>query len=112
MIEKYSFGRMKVGGKTYTKDLIIYPDRIHYPWWRRSGHNLCLNDIAEVFSANPQTLVIGTGALGIMKIEEEVKKACIEKGINLVMDKTGNAVNKFNELCPKEKVIGAFHLTC
>ncbi|MFW6160361.1 MAG: Mth938-like domain-containing protein [Acidobacteriota bacterium] len=112
MIDSYSFGRMKLAGKIYTKDLIIYPHCVFSPWWRQSGHNLCLKDIADVLSIEPQTLVIGTGAFGAMKVEDEVKETLTEKGINLVIDKTGKAVAKFNTLCQQENVVGAFHLSC
>jgi len=42
MIEHYSFGRIVIDGKEYTKDLIIYPDKIRANWWRKEGHKLRL----------------------------------------------------------------------
>lgn len=33
IVDDYSFGRIKVGGKEYTSDVIIYPDRVDSSWW-------------------------------------------------------------------------------
>jgi len=38
MIEKYSFGRMTIDGKEYTKDLMILSGRVRADWWRKKGH--------------------------------------------------------------------------
>ena len=60
-IDGYSFGRMTVGGREFRSDLIIYPDgRVQDNWWRAEGHNLLLEDIAEVLATSPKKLIIGT----------------------------------------------------
>jgi hypothetical protein len=112
MIESYAFGRMDVDGRTYTSDLIIFPDRVNDSWWRKSGHNLCLEDIEDVLQEKPEVLVIGTGFYGIMGVEKEVKSHLQSKGIELITAKTEKAVQSFNGLASKKKTIGAFHLTC
>lgn len=112
MIESYDFGRMVVDGKTYSSDVVIYPDLINSSWWRKSGHRLCLEDLDNVFKENPEILVIGTGFMGLMKVEEEVKQYVKKKGISLYTKKTKNAVQIFNDLSSQKKTIGAFHLTC
>lgn len=112
MIEDYSFGRMIVDGKKYTSDLIIFPDRIKDSWWRQTGHKLILKDIEDVLKEELEVLVIGTGFYGIMKIEEEVIERVKSKGIKLVVERTKNAVESFNQICLQKKTIGAFHLTC
>lgn len=112
MIESCVFGRMIIEGQTYTSDLIIFPDRINHSWWRKSGHRLCLEDIKEVLKEEPEVIIIGTGFTGLMKVEEDVKRHAQAKGILLIIEKTKNAVQKFNELSSKKKTAGAFHLTC
>jgi hypothetical protein len=47
MIENYSFGQMLINGKKYNSDLIIFKDYIYDSWWRKEGHNLCIDDIKE-----------------------------------------------------------------
>jgi len=112
MIEGYSFGLMVIKGQKYTSDLIIFPDKVQDSWWRKSGHKLSLQDLEGILKEEPEILVIGTGFVGLMKVEEEVKNYAREKWIILIIEKTKQAVQKFNELAPSKKTIGAFHLTC
>ena len=67
------FGQVVVSGKKYTSDVIIFPDRVRDNWWRKSGHQLCLKDIAEVITENPEVLVVGTGASSLMRMLPEVE---------------------------------------
>jgi hypothetical protein len=112
MIDAYSFGRMVIEGKPYTKDLIIYPDRVKSPWWRKTGHLLTLTDLDELLAKNPDTIIVGTGYMGLMKVDEEVKKYAKDHGINLIIQKSKQAVRTFNKRHSKTSVYGAFHLTC
>ncbi len=112
MIDSYVFGRMTISGKTYTSDLILFPDRILSSWWRKAGHRLCLEDLEEVFEQEFDVLVVGTGYFGLVKVEEEVLDYARSHGILFFIEKTKNAVEVFNDLCAQKKIIGAFHLTC
>ncbi|UCE21852.1 MAG: Mth938-like domain-containing protein [Candidatus Aminicenantes bacterium] len=112
MIESYIFGRMEIRGQAYTSDLILFPDKINDSWWRVTGHKLSLQDIEDVFRENPEVLIIGTGFYGIMEVGEDVKEAAQSKGITLIIEKTENAVQRYNEIASEKKTIGAFHLTC
>lgn len=112
MIDSYSFGRMVVNSQTFTSDIIIFPDRINQSWWRKSGHRLCLEDMKEVFKAEPEVIVIGTGFYGLMKVEKEVKEKARSQEILFIVENTKKAVQKFNEFSSKKKTVAAFHLTC
>jgi len=112
MIESYSFGRIVIDGKAYTRDLILYPDRVDEHWWRKEGHRLQVGDLEEVFRARPDTLIVGTGAIGVMKISPEVEARLKEAGIELITERTEEACQQFNELSSQRKVVAALHLTC
>ena len=112
MIESYTFGRMEIKGQAYTSDLILFPDKINDSWWRETGHKLSLKDIEDVLQEIPEVIVIGTGFYGILEVEEEVKETAQSKGITLIIEKTENAVQSYNEIASQKKTIGAFHLTC
>ncbi len=104
---------MKVEGTEYTADLIIFPDRIRFNWWRRQGHNLAIEDLNDVLGFKPEVLVIGKGASGLMEIPLSTKKTLQEEGIEVIAKNTGQAWGLFNEQIEKgRKVVGAFHLTC
>ena len=86
-----------------------------YPnWWRREGHEVCLDDIKDVLEREkPEVLVVGTGYYGIVKVLDDLRSYLKERGIGLIEARTGEAWRKFNELLDKGvRVLGAFHLTC
>lgn len=111
-IDSYSFGKMVVDGEEYTSDLIIYPDKINDSWWRGKGHLLQKDDLEEILEAKPSVLIIGTGNVGIMRVPDKLRKELIALGIELVVERTGKAVEVFNTFTEKKGVIAAFHLTC
>jgi hypothetical protein len=111
-IEHYSFGKIIVDGKTYTSDVIIYPDRVDSSWWRKEGHTLHIEDLHDVLNANPAVVVVGTGFFGIMKVPKETIAYLESKGIEVHAARTGKAVEIFNTFQAGKKVIAAFHLTC
>lgn len=112
VIDSYQFGSIVVSGKRYTSDVIIFPDRVRDDWQRKTGHQLCLEDIAEVIAENPEVLVVGTGASGIMRVLPEVYGGVDARNIRLIVEATGKACQTYNELCHSQKVVAALHLTC
>ena len=112
LIDSYSFGKMVIDGKTYTSDVILYPDKVDDSWWRESGHLLQKEDLRDVIQYNPEILIVGTGAYGLMKILDETKQFLEVKGIELISEETKEACKIYNELKERKKVVAAFHLTC
>ncbi|MDA8238797.1 MAG: Mth938-like domain-containing protein [Nitrospiraceae bacterium] len=111
-IDDYAFGRIVINGSSYTSDVIVYPDRVDSPWWRKEGHLLQKADLKDIIAAAPEILVIGTGFSGVMKVPDQTVNFLKSKGITVFIEKTGKAVELFNEKRSGGKVIGAFHLTC
>ncbi len=112
-IETYTFGHMTVDGKTYSKDLILFPDRVMTHWWRTAGHRLGEEDLTEIMKAKPAMLIVGTGAQGCLDVPLATRAAIKEEGIELFAEKTDKAVQLFNRQIESGKnVAGAFHLTC
>lgn len=111
-VDAYRFGNIVIDGETYTKDVIIFPDRVRSDWWRTKGHSLALEDLVEVMEANPQTLVVGLGAFGRMEIPERTHSAIESAGIKLISAATEQACEAYNEARDRETVIAALHLTC
>ena len=52
-IEQYSFGRVVVDGEQHSRDVIVLPDRVVGDWWRRDGHSLVIEDLADVLDELP-----------------------------------------------------------
>ncbi len=111
-ITHYSFGKIVIDGKTYTSDVIIYPDLVDSPWWRREGHRLQVVDLDMAISLKPDELIIGTGYSGIMVVPEETIMFIESKGIKVRVERTEKAVELYNSIQGDKKVIAALHLTC
>lgn len=111
-IQSYSFGKVIIDGKEYTSDVIVYPDRIDSNWWRKRGHELNPEDIKGIIRENPDLLIIGTGAYGLVRVKEKTKKILRKRGIEFTSAKTEEACKIYNERSGKAKVIAALHLTC
>jgi len=113
LIEEYSFGRMKMGGRVYTRDLIVTPEGVVDNWWREEGHVLKVKDLEPVLGVNVDCVVIGTGYSGAMRVLDEVVQHFSSKGVEVHVADTRRAVRIYNELVRAgRKVLGAFHLTC
>jgi hypothetical protein len=111
-ISHYSFGSITVDGKSYRSDVIIYPGRVNSSWWRKEGHYLQREDLEEVVAAKPTTVVIGTGASGVMQVPENTLKWLKANGIEVHVARTAEAVEIYNGLKDKTTAVAAFHLTC
>ncbi len=118
MIKSYSFGSLSCDKGTFTKDLIILVENGRYVkifdnWWRKEGHFLQEEDLEEVWKFRPEVLIIGTGAMGVMKVDKKVLERAKKEGILVEYKNTGEAVRLFNQFFKEgKKLAGAFHLTC
>jgi hypothetical protein len=111
-IGEYRFGRVVVEGEVYTSDVIVYPDRVVSDWWRRRGHELCVQDIPEVLRERPEVLVVGKGSPGLMEVPPETRAALAENGIEVVVLPTEAACSYFNEVQARRRTVACLHLTC
>ncbi|MHA1266628.1 MAG: Mth938-like domain-containing protein [Candidatus Helarchaeota archaeon] len=111
-IESYEFGRIVIDGRSYTHDVIIFPNRVEDRWWRKKGHELNKDDINEIVKMAPEILVIGTGNSGLMQVPNDVRTYLKSQGIMIKIEKTQKACEIFNQLAQEKRVIAALHLTC
>jgi len=113
MIERYSFGRMTIAGRTYTDDVKIVAGRVRPDWWRARGHVIAAGDVQDVLDHGPEVLVVGTGASGMASVADDLRRRAAAQGMELRVHQTARAVDVFNALHAKgTRVDGAFHLTC
>ncbi|RME62688.1 MAG: hypothetical protein D6778_10795 [Nitrospirae bacterium] len=110
-IERYSFGHIVIDGKSYTKDVIILPDRVFHPWWRKEGHYLHWEDLEEVLKDPPEVLYIGRGHSGVMEVPSPLVDKLHAQGIEVVTGRTSDIVDRFNS-DRRQKKAAALHLTC
>jgi len=112
MIDGYSFGSIRIDGKEYRSDVIIYPDRVDSSWWRKQGHRLSIEDLTDALAANPEILIVGKGAYDCMSIPPETQAHVESLGIKLLAQNTKEACETHNELSETARVVTCLHLTC
>ena len=110
-IERYSFGHVTVEGREETRDVIVLPERVVRGWWRKDGHGLVLEDLADVLDELPERLLVGTGAYGQMHPDPQTLEVLRARGIEVEVLPTENAVARYGELDP-HSTAAALHLTC
>ena len=110
-IEQYGFGRIVIDGEEQTRDVIVLPERVLTDWWRADGHRLVLDDLGEVIEELPSRLVVGTGAYGRMRPDPEVLAQLRQRGVEVEVLPTDEAVRRYGELDPR-RTAAALHLTC
>jgi len=119
MIEEYKFGIITIDGKNYDRDVQTDWNGEVLEWCKKDSHLVTAEDVRGAVDKNPESIVIGTGEEGMAVVSEEAKIFIREKGIELLVDKTEEAVKTFNilkedsleEEGKQERVVGLFHLT-
>ena len=111
-IDSYHFGQIVINGKRYSSDVIIFPDRVQGGWCRKKSHELTLKDIAGILNENPEILLVGTGASGLMSVLPEVTQEAEARNIQLIAEPTKEACDIYDQLCHSQRVVAALHLTC
>jgi len=110
-IVSYTFGEIIIDGTTYRDDVIILPDRVIPSWWRKEGHSLDPADLGAVIEAKPQIFIMGCGAYGALRVPQSTRDFLQDKGIELIEEPTGRAIEKYKAMTGKRVVCG-LHLTC
>ncbi len=111
-ITHYSFGKITINGKTYSSDVIIFPERINASWWRQEGHVLNIADLKDIIYEGLPLLIVGIGFYGAMKVPQETLDYLTLKKIEVHVANTGEAVKFFNEIASQKPCVAALHLTC
>jgi hypothetical protein len=113
VVDQYKFGEIIVSGHSFHNDIIILPDIVYSDWWRREGHNLCREDLAQLLGKPLDLLIIGTGFNDRMKVPTELIKELESFGISVIVKDSNNAVELYNRRLQEKKNLAlAIHLTC
>ena len=111
-IDRYEFGFIVIEGQTFRNDVLIWPDRIKDDWWRKEGHLLQLDDVAEALAANPEVLVVGQGDPGNMQVDPALVAYLQDRRVELMAHPTREACRVINDLSGARRLAAALHLTC
>jgi hypothetical protein len=113
-IDTYSFGNIRIDGRDYSQDVILLGDEVKTSWWREAGgHVYAVRDFQDVLAAAPEVVVLGTGYFGRVNVLDETIAALADAGCEIVVEKTGGAVEYYNRFAGDGRdVAAALHLTC
>jgi hypothetical protein len=114
-LNHFTFGAIDIDGVTYEHDLVIDRGEIHKRKKKASkkfrekfGHTPLSTE--ESIPWKCTSLVIGTGAYGHLPVMDEVKREAQDRGVQLVLLPTAEAI-KLLQKHPK-KTNAVLHVTC
>ncbi|TKJ17119.1 hypothetical protein CEE44_01120 [Candidatus Woesearchaeota archaeon B3_Woes] len=111
MIENFTFGKIVIDGENY-EDIKIIGDRV-LPWHYIIHHTVTQQDIVEIFGDDPEYVVIGIGTSRDVHVDKDVIELAKERNINLVIEDSEKACQKYNKLKQEGKKVNAIiHSTC
>jgi hypothetical protein len=115
MIEKFSFGSIRIDGVYYDYDVVIEHGDVRKRKKKASkelrsqfGHTPL--SLAESIPWGGRRLVVGTGASGALPVMDEVRSEAIRRGVELVVVPTEQAIELLNR--QPEDTNAVLHITC
>jgi hypothetical protein len=113
-IDQYRFGILVVDGREIHGDVLVTPGGVQEHWWRREGHVLRLEDLGTALDPDLRWFVVGTGAYGRMRPAAGLERQLTERGVDMEVLPTADAVDRINGLLRAGAAgwAGALHLTC
>ncbi len=111
------WGKTEVENLGRGKDFKLWPgggrnwDWSEYGTEHRSG--VPPAEVEELVAHGSRVVILTTGRLNRLKIQETTLEYLKEKGVEVVVVRTGNGIKRYNEYINKGfKVGGLFHSTC
>ncbi len=110
-IDSTKFGEITINGKPYDSDMTVYWNgKIEY---RSKEHTIELGEFLKLLRSGADTVVIGTGQEGVIRIAPEVTQWAEDKKVRIYAENTPKAVEIFNAFSQQgRKTVGIFHVTC
>jgi len=116
-IDKTKFGSIIVDGEKYDYDLLI---RLSGKVEKRkkklskeiygTSHIISLAEAEYVFEDGAETIIIGSGQSGQVKLSDEAAAFFQQKNCKVELLPTPEAIHQWNKA--KSSTIGLFHITC
>ncbi|WP_188192208.1 Mth938-like domain-containing protein [Nonomuraea sp. SYSU D8015] len=116
LITHISWGRMVVEGVGEGKDFKLYPGGGR-PWdWSETGtrHSPGIQpaDVQELLDRGCRVVVLSRGMQLVLQTCPETLELLKERGVEVYVEETTAAVDRYNALAKTAAVGGLFHSTC
>ena len=113
MIDSTEFGSITIDGKKYEYDVVVSYDGKIRKGWLQTRHLIDKKEFSDFVKEKPEIIIIGNGQYGDCGVSDDFVKLAEEKGIEVIIKETPDAIKKFNELVETgKKVIAYIHVTC
>ena len=106
VIESVSFGEVRIGGRTYYSDVIVYWDGQFE--LKAKLHLLDVQEFADIIKRRVEAVVVGTGIQGSLRLTDGVRALAQQKKIRLFVERSTEAADVFNGLVASGKKVAAF----
>jgi len=115
-ITALAWGRIEVEGVGKFKDVKVFPGGARKWDWSETGtaHEPGVQpaDVAELLDHGATTIVLSQGMLKCLRVCPQTLQWLKERGVQIHVLPTAQAVELYNRLRDREKVAGLFHTTC
>lgn len=117
-INSLKFGQVVIADKKYSQ-VIIFDGKVEERDSQKlnslfaTAHIMGDWEKEQLLKDQPEVVVIGSGFQSLFETPDDFVKSCKERGIELFLLPTPEAVNKYNDLMKTEKKVNALiHTTC
>ncbi|MGA9165287.1 MAG: MTH938/NDUFAF3 family protein [Thiobacillus sp.] len=118
-IDSTEFGSITIDGTTYSHDILIQlsgevvkrKKKLSKKYYGTS-HIISLEEAEFVYEKGCDTLVLGTGQYGNVRLSPEAAGFFEHHGCQVILMPTPDAIETFNKTRGKARAIGLFHVTC
>jgi hypothetical protein len=118
LINSTKFGEVIIDGITYHQVLII-GDKVEERDTEKlkelfdTSHKIGDWEIEALLKENPQIVIVANGRDGAMEVDENFSNEIQKKGIEVIIAKTPEAIEIYNEKVKKGKRVNSLiHTTC
>ncbi len=106
LIRAYEPGRIRVGDRWLTGNVIVAPDRLIEDWAVGSLADLSLENLEPAIALGPTIMLIGTGAAAVLP-DVDLMAALAARAIGLEIMSTPAACRTFNVLVHEQRRVAA-----
>jgi uncharacterized protein len=106
LIHAYEPGRVRIGERWLSGNLIVAPERLIEDWGARAPAEVTVADLEPALAMQPEILLLGTGETLVWP-EADLMSALAARGIGLEIMSTPAACRTFNVLVHERRRVAA-----
>lgn len=109
-IDSFYFGNIIVNGRKFQQDIILSSNGEITE--KEGNHSFGKKEYNDILMRNPEIIILGTGTVPNVRIDPDIEVTAKLNGIEIITKPTIQAVEEFNKLVSKKRVVAVMHVTC